>query len=126
MPEDKLPGLALPSAVENDQIDGVRAPKMLQIDRVMRMVRDELCRAIQLWPPMQSAHEGYAVIFEELEELWEHVKMNQNKREVAKMQEEAVQLAAMAARFVVDLTLAIATLEYAQRAETSIRHEAEA
>jgi hypothetical protein len=75
------------------------------IDVTIGMVRDELSRAMELWPPMQSAHEGYAVILEELEELWEHVKMNQKRRDIGKMREEAIQLAAMAARFVADLTL---------------------
>jgi hypothetical protein len=75
------------------------------VGTAVAMIRDELERAMQLWPPMQSAHEGYAVILEELEELWEHVKMNQNRRDVGKMRSEAVQLAAMAARFVVDVTM---------------------
>jgi hypothetical protein len=75
------------------------------IDTTIGMIRDELCRAMELWAPMQSAHEGYAVILEEMDELWEHVKMNQNRRDLGKMRTEAVQLAAMAARFVADLTL---------------------
>lgn len=75
------------------------------VDTTIGMVRDELWRAMDLHAPMQSAHEGFAVILEELEELWEHVKMNASKRDMGAMREEAVQLAAMAARFVADLTL---------------------
>ena len=71
----------------------------------MGLIRDELARAMELWPPMQSAHEGYAVILEELEELWEHVKMKQDMRSITDMREEAVHVAAMAARFIADLTL---------------------
>lgn len=75
------------------------------IDTTIGLIRDELCRAMELWSPMQSAHEGYAVILEELEELWEHVKKNQNKRDIAAMRTEAVHVAAMAARFIADLAL---------------------
>ena len=75
------------------------------IDMTVGMVRAELERAMDLWPPMQSAHEGYAVILEELEELWQEVKVNQNRRDIGKIRSEALQVAAMAARFVLDLTL---------------------
>jgi NTP pyrophosphatase (non-canonical NTP hydrolase) len=77
----------------------------LYIDLTIGMVRDELEHAMDLWPPMQSAHEGYAVILEELDELWEEIKRNQNQRDLGKMRSEAIQVAAMAARFVADLLL---------------------
>jgi hypothetical protein len=77
----------------------------LIIDLTIGLVRDELERAMEMWPPMQSAHEGYAVILEELDELWDLVKVNQKRHDLGAMRNEAVQLAAMAARFVADLTL---------------------
>jgi hypothetical protein len=76
-----------------------------KVDKTMAMIHDEVFRAMSLWPPMASAHEGYAVILEELEELWEHVKTNQKRRNLAAMRTEAIQVAAMAVRFVADLTL---------------------
>lgn len=45
-----------------------------------------------------SAHEGYAVILEELDELWQEVKHGTRERQ----REEAVQVAAMALRFLRD------------------------
>ncbi len=65
-------------------------------------MRKELYRATTLFPPFHSAHEGYAVIFEELCELWEEIKAR--KQSVDAMRREAIQVAAMATRFVVDLT----------------------
>jgi hypothetical protein len=62
----------------------------------------ELRRAMR-WPPMNSAHEGYAVLAEEVDELWDHVKVQQGKRDVVEMTYEAVQVAAMALRFIVDV-----------------------
>jgi len=47
-----------------------------------------------------SPHEGYAVILEELDELWEHVRGDGDPMD---MRDEAVQVAAMAVRFVQDL-----------------------
>lgn len=52
------------------------------------------------WPPFHSAHEGYAILLEEVEELWAHVKTNQNKRDLDAMRQEAVQVAAMAVKFI--------------------------
>lgn len=52
---------------------------------------------------MNSAHEGYAVLAEEVDELWDHVKVKQGKRDIPEMTYEAVQVAAMALRFIVDV-----------------------
>lgn len=55
---------------------------------------------------MHSAHEGYAVILEELDELWLVVqkaqKMHPDAAKVA-MAKEAKQVAAMAMRFLIDV-----------------------
>ena len=59
--------------------------------------------AADKWPPFNSAHEGYAILLEEVDELWGHVKINQKKRDLAAMRAEAIQVAAMALRFVVDV-----------------------
>ena len=59
----------------------------------------EADRATKVWPPMNSAHEAYAVLLEEVDELWAHVKCNQKKRDLAAMRKEAIQVAAVALRF---------------------------
>lgn len=65
----------------------------------------ELERALILFPRFNSAHEGYAVIFEALDELWEEVKNSRPGPErTANMRKEAIQVAAMALRFVHDVT----------------------
>lgn len=63
----------------------------------------EARRAADLFAPFNSAHEGYAIILEELEELKDWVFMKQSKRDPNEMKKEAIQLAAMALRFVHDL-----------------------
>jgi hypothetical protein len=74
------------------------------IDAAVEDIRNELDSAMGKWPPFNSAHEGIAVVLEEFEELWEHVKVNQNKRDIDAMRKEAIQLAAMAARFAIEVT----------------------
>ena len=67
-------------------------------------VLDELDRA-SIYRPMASAHEGYAVILEELDELWAYVKRKQATHGALKteMRYEACQVAAMAVRFMLDV-----------------------
>lgn len=66
---------------------------------IMMQVEEELDRA-RKWPPFNSAHEGFAVLLEEVDELKAHVWTNQKKRDLAAMRAEAIQVAAMACRFV--------------------------
>jgi hypothetical protein len=71
----------------------------------------ELARARERFANMGSAHEGAAIIQEEWEELWETVKAHKviglshklRSDDAAKMRKEAVQLAAMAIRFISDV-----------------------
>jgi len=55
------------------------------------------------WGRFNSAHEGYAVLLEEVEELWKHVMVKQPNRDLAAMQKEAKQVAAMAIRFALEV-----------------------
>lgn len=63
----------------------------------------EATHASELYPPMNSPHEGFSVLYEEVDELWQHVKVKQGKRNVAEMRAEAIQIAAMALRFAYDV-----------------------
>jgi hypothetical protein len=67
---------------------------------LLKEVGDELTRAEGKFGPMASPHEGCAVIAEELDELWDEVKADATR---GRMREEALQVGAMALRFVVDL-----------------------
>ena len=63
----------------------------------------EACSASENWPPFNSAHEGFAVLMEEVDELWDHIKTKQKCRDLNAMRKEALQVAAMAIRFAVDV-----------------------
>lgn len=72
-------------------------------DAVAEEARLEAIEAHTRWPKSSSsAHEGYAVLLEEVDELWDHVKTKQSKRDLAAMRKEAIQVAAMALRFAAD------------------------
>lgn len=69
------------------------------LDKTLTEICDELKFARANFNPHNSAHEGYAVLLEEVDELWDHVKTNQKRRDPAAMRKEAIQVAAMAIRF---------------------------
>lgn len=59
----------------------------------------ELERAFIIFPRFVSTHEGYAVIKEKLDELWEEAKKNN----ISRARQEAIQVGAMAIRFLIDI-----------------------
>ena len=64
-------------------------------------VADELARARKKHPPMHSHHEAYAVLLEELAEVWDEVRRQQP--DVSCIVDELTQVAAMCNRWVEDL-----------------------
>ena len=80
-----------------------------------RAVSEELARARAANPPFNSGHEGYAVLLEEVDELKREVFWGKKRAasgqpsdvgrsiHVARMRAEAVQVAAMAIRFIEDV-----------------------
>lgn len=63
------------------------------------MIREELRRAYGLHGDFHSMHEGYAVILEEIDELWDGVKKRGAMRDRENLTTEAKQVAAMGAKF---------------------------
>ena len=82
---------------------------MTPLDRVLDDLRAEVRRAQAKHTPMHSPHEGWAVIREELDELWEHVRHDTGRTPEAR--HEALQVAAMGVRYVLDLIYALAEPE---------------
>lgn len=76
---------------------------MKEIEIELEMIGAEVERASEKFSPFNSAHEGYAVILEEMDELKAHVWANQKSRDLYEMKKEARQVAAMALRFILDV-----------------------
>lgn len=66
-----------------------------QMDIVLDLARLELETALAAHGQFASAHEAYAVLAEELDEFWEHVRKKRSERDPHAMQQEAIQIAAM-------------------------------
>lgn len=64
----------------------------------------ELSDAQESFAEFNSAHEGYAVLLEEVDELWDEVKKSPRNRDPGALRKEAVQVAAMALRFLEECT----------------------
>ncbi len=66
-------------------------------------IHKEYESATSLFPKFHSAHEGLAVLWEEFRELKIEVFMHQSRRDPEKMRDEAIQVGAMAMRFLTDV-----------------------
>lgn len=67
-------------------------------------IYEEFCRGSKKFPAFASEHEGYAIILEEMDELWEAVKLNQkNPEREERCRKECIQVGAMALRFLYDM-----------------------
>jgi hypothetical protein len=72
-------------------------------ENAITLIIREYQRATELNGPFHSSHEGYAVIKEELDELWDEVKKKARDRDYTELEKEAVQVGAMALRFIIDI-----------------------
>jgi len=69
----------------------------------IEVILTEYENAAHQFSPFHSAHEGFAILKEEVDELWEAVKLNQNnplRRDA--IEREAIQVGAMALRILYD------------------------
>lgn len=62
-------------------------------------IQNEYQKAVKKFPEFNSQHEGYAVLKEEVDEFWDNIKGNVD---IKLTKEEAIQVAAMAMRFLTD------------------------
>lgn len=75
-------------------------PEQDRVSKIISAVWNEYTAASEKFNKFNSAHEGYAVILEELDELWDEVKLKTGTQ-MTQFQ-EAKQVAAMAIRFMID------------------------
>ena len=69
---------------------------------IIPQIKDEINKAQLLYTSFHSMHEGFAVLKEEVDELWDCVKMKQNDRKSEVIEKECIQIAAMAIRIILD------------------------
>jgi NTP pyrophosphatase (non-canonical NTP hydrolase) len=66
-----------------------------------KLVAEELNRARQ-HNPYNSVHEGFAVLFEEVDEVWDEVRKKRRNRSKKALLKELVQVAAVAQKMAED------------------------
>ena len=72
---------------------------------ILSAIEAEFERASKLYPKFHSNHEGYAVLLEEMDELWDEIKKSKDVVLNDRMKHELIQIGAMTVRFIDNLTL---------------------
>ncbi len=98
---------------ENETINGIDAQgnkiaEQYNYDERLTLaiteITAEVRRAKTLFPVnFHNQHEAYAVILEEVDELWDEIKKNQKRYDLPAQRTEAKQAAAMLVRLMVEL-----------------------
>ena len=72
-------------------------------NKSLAKISREYYRASNLYPEFHSNHEGFAVLQEEVDELWDEIKKSKGVNLNDKMKHELIQIGAMVIRFLNDL-----------------------
>ena len=70
----------------------------MDVDKYLQMIKLELEWATKHRSALTSSHHAYGVILEEMDEMWDEIKGDN----LVDARKEAIQVAAMALRFLVD------------------------
>lgn len=73
------------------------------MNKLLNEIQTEYERSNSKYPAFHSTHEGYAVIAEEVDELWDLVRQNKGVQGNDQFRKECIQIAAMAVKFVKSL-----------------------
>ena len=66
-------------------------------------ISEEFRRASELYPDFHSNHEAYAVILEEMDELWDEIKRSKDVRGNERITKELIQIGSMTLRYLINL-----------------------
>lgn len=76
-------------------------------NHTMNHIKEEIILAKQKYPgSFNSSHEAFAILKEEVDELWDEVKSNKSEGTVGRQAQELVQIMAMAYCYLEDLSQA--------------------
>jgi NTP pyrophosphatase (non-canonical NTP hydrolase) len=82
----------------------------MSYEKIFSDVKKDLDRALKLreekkYGKFHSAHEGFGVLYEEVDEFWEEVRKKASKRSKKDMRNELIQIISVAMRIIDDLEL---------------------
>ena len=75
----------------------------MKFDQAIKFIETEFLRASDLYPDLHSNHEAYAVIKEEIDELWDEIKKSKDVRGNKEIRKELIQIGAMVVRYLDNL-----------------------
>jgi hypothetical protein len=90
--------------IEQVWVDGMEILNKKNILReitILNKIYSEYKRANSIYPFFNSLHEGYAILREEVEELWDEIKKKPSKISPNRINEEAIQVSAMAMKIII-------------------------
>lgn len=102
--------LANRKMIDNDDIiEGIWVEGMETLNKkditkeitILNKIYDEFKRANSMYPLFNSLHEGYAVLLEEVEELWDEIKKKPSRVNPHHINEEAIQIGAMVMKLII-------------------------
>ena len=76
----------------------------MNVKDALKLIEDEHQQAISHYPPFASAHEGFAVLLEEVTELQAEIFKNYKLRDYDAIRKESIQVAAMALRLLIEVS----------------------
>ena len=89
-------------AMADCHFKNVTSEEIIQAQDIGQQMATEVHRAREIYSQFNSSHEGYAVLLEEVLELQAEVFKKSDFRSPDMMREEAIQVGAMAIRFIQD------------------------
>jgi hypothetical protein len=75
----------------------------MRVDEALKQIENEFLRASDLYPDLHSNHEAYAVIKEEMDELWDEIKKSKDVKGNNQIRHELIQIGAMVVRYLENL-----------------------
>lgn len=73
------------------------------IELILKDITDEFLRATKMFSSFSNHFEGWAVLQEEVDELWEEIRKKREKRSYERLRNESIQVAAMTLRYMIDI-----------------------
>lgn len=92
--------------------------RFTKVGKTIKAIIAEYNRAINRNGPFNSTYEGWAILIQKMEELWEEIKKVEAGNSGEKLHKYAAQIGALAMRFMVDLgteEMALKTMESCQQ-----------
>lgn len=84
--------------IRNDKLKKFNKTNIELLKQAVHYAVQELINASYTYKKFNSTHEGWAILKEEVDEMWDEIK--NNEKDLAR--EEAIQVAAMALRYLMD------------------------